>query len=137
MNITIAPEQSIAAIQAVFQAEFPYLKLAFFTKPHAAFKGSAAKFLISDQQKKLEELNPELKGKGAIELLPVMPTWQVERLFETSFGLHVQVFRKSGNTWLETSVSDALTLEQQNAKGKGDEYIHQEFVDPIDYREQP
>lgn len=136
MNITIAPEQSIAVIQAMFQTEFPYLKLVFFTKPHAAFKGSAAKFLVSDHQKKLGDLNPELKGEGAVELSPVMPTWQVERLFEDSYGLHVQVFRKSGNTWLETSVSDALTLEQQNIKGKGDEHIHQEFVDPIDYREQ-
>lgn len=135
MTINISAERSIAAIQDEFQAEFSHLKLVFFTKPHAAYKGSAAKFLISDRQKTLAELNPEIQS-GQIDLDAALPTWQVEKMFETTFGLYVQVFRKSGNTWLETSVSDALTLTQQNSKGKGDEDIHQEFVDPIDYREQ-
>ena len=135
MTINITAEQSMEAVQEAFQAEFSHLKLVFFTKPHTAYKGSAAKFLISDRQKTMGELNPQLQS-GQIELEATTPTWQVENLFETTFGLHVQVFRKSGNTWLETSVSDALTLAQQNEKGQGDDDIHQEFVDPIDYREQ-
>ena len=65
-----------------------------------------------------------------------MRTWELEERFEKDFGLHVQVFRKSGNIWLETSVSDDLTLAQQNEKGKNDDSIQQEFVDPMDYREQ-
>ena len=135
MNINIMPEKSIGAVQEEFRAEFSHLKLVFFSKPHAAYKGSAAKFLISDRHKTLGELNPQIQ-QGQIDLDPATPTWQVEKFFEESYGLHVQVFRKSGNTWLETSVSDALTLEQQNTKGKADDDIHQEFVDPIDYREQ-
>jgi hypothetical protein len=33
------------------------------------------------------------------------------------YGLSVQVFRKSGNVWLETSATDNWTLRQQNNEG--------------------
>ncbi|MBK6931025.1 MAG: hypothetical protein IPH12_09160 [Saprospirales bacterium] len=135
MKILISSSQTIAAVQEAFQEAYPYLKLVFFTKPHRAFKGSPAKYLVQDREQKLGDIIKPLK-EGALYLEPEMPTWQVERLFEEEFGLHVQVFRKSGNTWLETSVTDDLSLEQQNAKGKASEHIHFEFIDPIDYREQ-
>lgn len=135
MKIRISPEFTIAEVQHAFQQAFPYLKLVFFSKSHKAFKGSPAKYLIQDRNQKLGALVRQ-PAEGALYLEAEMPTWQVERLFELEFGLHVQVFRKSGNTWLETSVTDDLSLEQQNAKGKAAENVHFEFVDPIDYREQ-
>ncbi len=135
MKINIAPDMTIAAVQDFFQTAFPHLKLVFFTKPHKAFKGSAAKFLIQDRNLLLGSLEKQ-PASGFLYLEGDMPTWQVERLFEEEFGLHVQVFRKSGNTWLETSVTDSLTLDQQEAKGIAGDNVHFEFVDPIDYREQ-
>ena len=135
MKIRLSQEFTIAEVQHAFQEVFPYLKLVFFSKPHKAFKGSAAKYLIQDRNQKLGSLEKEPK-EGVLYLEAEMPTWQVERLFEEEFGLHVQVFRKSGNTWLETSVTDDLTLEEQNVKGKAGERHHFEFIDPIDYREQ-
>ncbi len=59
-----------------------------------------------------------------------------ERLFEETFGLYVQVMRKSGDTWLVTSVTDSLTLEQQNAKGRAGENVNFLPEDEYDYREQ-
>lgn len=135
MKIRVLSEQSIAEVQEDFARAYPFLKLVFFTKPHKAFKGSHAKFLVQDREVKLSSLEKQPKD-GVLYLEPEMPVWQVERLFEEEFGLHVQVFRKSGNTWLETSVTDNMSLEQQNAKGKASENVHFEFIDPIDYREQ-
>jgi len=135
MKIKISPEMTIDAVQTAFHDEYPHLKLVFFTKPHKAFKGSPAKFMIQDRSQKLSTLEKQ-PSAGFLYLEPEMPVWQVERLFESEFGLHVQVFRQSGNTWLETSVTDNLSLEQQNAKGRASEHVHFEFVDPIDYREQ-
>lgn len=135
MKIKIAPAMTIADVQESFHAAFPFLKLVFFTKPHKAFKGSPAKFLVQDRSQQLVALEKEPR-EGVLYLEPEMPVWQVERLFEEEFGLHVQVFRKSGNTWLETSVTDSMSLEQQNAKGQASEHVHFEIVDPIDYREQ-
>ncbi|MBK7938096.1 MAG: hypothetical protein IPJ82_13825 [Lewinellaceae bacterium] len=135
MKIHVSQEKSIAQIQEEFSKVYPYLKLVFFSKPHKAYKGSHAKFLITDTGQTLGSIEKKPKT-GDLYIEVDMPTWQVERLFEEEFGLHVQVFRKSGNTWLETSVTDDLTLEEQNVKGKASERHHFEFVDPIDYREQ-
>jgi len=135
MKIEVSKDKTIAQLQEEFSAAYPYIKLVFFTKPHKAYKGSPAKFLVSDRDVTLGSLEKK-PHSGVLYLEPEMPTWQVERLFEEEFGLHVQVFRKSGNTWLETSVSDDLTLEEQNIKGKASERHNFEFVDPMDYREQ-
>jgi hypothetical protein len=42
---------------------------------------------------------------------------KVEMGFQESFGISVQVFRKSGKVWLETSATDCWTLEEQNEQG--------------------
>ncbi|MCB0573835.1 MAG: hypothetical protein KDC61_04630 [Saprospiraceae bacterium] len=135
MKIHISTDKTIAKLQEEFSARYPYLKLVFFSKPHKAYKGSHAKFLIADGDKTLGSMEKQPKS-GDLYIEANMPTWQLERLFEQEFGLHVQVFRKSGNTWLETSVTDDLTLEEQNVKGKASERHHFEFIDPLDYREQ-
>ena len=83
----------------------------------------------------LRDLSPNLKaGDLLIEESTVVSS--LETAFEVEYGLHMQVFRKSGRTWLETSVTDNLTLKEQQAKAVASENIHQEFVDPMDYREQ-
>ncbi|MBL7807295.1 MAG: hypothetical protein JNN28_05760 [Saprospiraceae bacterium] len=135
MQLDITPDKTIGALQTAFSETFAGLKIAFFSKPHGEHKGSAAKFLIQDKNMSLAQLSPDIKS-GAIQVFPELVVWQLEKQFEEGFGLHVQVFRKSGRTWLETSVSDNLTLAEQQAKAAASEYIHQEFVDPMDYREQ-
>lgn len=135
MKIQVSKDKTIGQIQDEFAQTFSYLKLVFFTKPHKAYKGSPAKFLVADRDVTLGNLEKQPRS-GDLYIEAEMPTWQLERLFEEEFGLHVQVFRKSGNTWLETSVTDDLTLDEQNAKGKASERHHFEFIDPLDYREQ-
>jgi len=135
MVLNIAPERTIGELQAEFSAAFPGLKLVFFSKSHRAYKGSHAKFLLSETDTLLHEFSPDIKT-GYLLLEPNMVVWQVERLFEQEYSLHVQVFRKSGQVWLETSVTDDLTLEQQQAKASTGEHPEPQLVDPIDYREQ-
>jgi len=134
MELNYSKDTTIHDIQTQFATAFPGLKLKFFTKHHDAYKGSPAKFMIQEPGKTLGEIAPGIKT-GYLIVEPDMITWQLERLLEEECGLHTQVFRKSGETWLETSVSDDLTLEQQQAKVRASESVHQEFVDPVDYRE--
>ena len=95
MKIQVSKDKTIAQLQEEFTGVFPYIKLVFFTKPLKAYKGSPAKFLVSDRDVMLGSLEKK-PHSGVLYLEPEMPTWQVERLFEEEFGLHVQVFRKSG-----------------------------------------
>lgn len=133
MEIQITADRTMGAVQDDFHAEFPFLKLMFFNKAHKAYAGSKAKFMLTDRDAVMRDIC-EKHCEGLLFIDEEMPTWQVERLFEEEFGLHVQVFRKSGNVWLETSVTDDLTLEQQNAKGRAPE-LHLE-PEVVDYREQ-
>jgi hypothetical protein len=135
MQLELSPNTTIGSLQTEFSTSFPGLKIVFFSKPHGENKGSAAKFLIQDRNLTLEQISPDVKS-GSIQVFPELVVWQLEKQFEEGFGLHVQVFRKSGRTWLETSVTDDLTLAEQQAKVAASESIHQEFVDPMDYREQ-
>ena len=136
MKLTISSDETIGQIQDQFMGYFPNLKPVFFTKPHAAYKGSPAKFIVSERDTLLSTLSSIIPENAVLLLELEMPVWQLERLFENEYGLHVQIFRRSGNTWLETSVTDDMTLEQQEKKALDSLNRNFEFVDPIDYREQ-
>ena len=116
MTIQISPNDHISDLQNAFTAAYPHLKLQFFSKAHRESKGSFAKFMIHDRNTQLRDLNPALRG-SSISIAPETITWALEKDFEEAFNLHVQVFRQSGSIWLETSVSDHLTLAEQEAKG--------------------
>ena len=45
-----------------------------------------------------------------------MTVGDLEQRFQDVYGLSVQVFRKSGKVWLETTVTDNWTLDEQNDK---------------------
>lgn len=47
-----------------------------------------------------------------------MPVAAFEQRLQEEHGLSVQVFRKSGEFWLETIQTDNLSLERQNEMGK-------------------
>lgn len=135
MKIRITANSTLSEIQEAFHEIFPFLKIVFFTKPHRAFKGSPAKFMVMDNTKTVVELSAN-PVSGELTLDPTMATFKLEQDFEAQFGLHVQVFRKSGESWLLTSVTDELSLERQNAKGHASEHVHFQTDDPVDYREQ-
>lgn len=136
LKLKISPERTIAQVQKQFNDAFPHVKLVFFHKRHQAYEGSAAKDMINEPDVLLGTLSKRVK-EAEFLIEPTMPTWQLERLFETEYGLHVQLFRQSGNLWLETSRTDDLSIEQQNAKGHASTRHHFPLSDPTDYREQP
>ena len=53
-----------------------------------------------------------------IEVVEEMKVKDLERIFKDQFSLAMQVFRKSGNLWLETTMTDNWTLQQQNDHGR-------------------
>ncbi|MBX3163553.1 MAG: hypothetical protein KF900_03675 [Bacteroidetes bacterium] len=116
MKLTINDSRKISSIQKKFNDEFPYLKIEFFSKPHK-IGGSSPKKLMMESSKTLGECRTVHKS-GTISIVPQMTVGELEQNFKDMFGLWVQVFRKSGRVWLETSVTDNWTLEKQNTKGE-------------------
>ena len=116
MKIIINDHRKIFAIQEEFQKLFPFLKIEFFAKPHKVGAPSAKK-LMKHSSKTLGECRV-IHTKGTITITPHMTVADLEQNFNDVYGLSVQVFRKSGKAWLETSVTDRWTLEQQNKLGE-------------------
>jgi hypothetical protein len=116
MKITINDKRKIFAIQEDFNTMFPYLKLEFFSKPHKV-GGASPKKLMKSSSKTLEECRT-IHNRGTLTITPAMTVSDLEQNFADAYGLSVQVFRKSGKIWLETTVTDSWTLEEQNKQGE-------------------
>ena len=46
-----------------------------------------------------------------------MTVANMQQSFSDVYGLEIQVFRKSGKAWLESTIPDGWTLEEQNRQG--------------------
>jgi hypothetical protein len=115
-QLVINTTQTIEALKAEFNRLFPFLKIEFFREPHLRSNGIQKNKIISSEVK-LKEIQ-KIKKKGKIELSNETVVGQLEQQFENEFGLFVEVFRKSGNIWLETSATDSWTLYRQNEEGR-------------------
>jgi hypothetical protein len=113
--ITVNANNPILKIQEEFNHAFPYLKIEFlFT---ATKEGSMTRYYVHSHQKTLREC----RTVHSIEKLVITATMTVadlEHYFNQIYGLRIQLFRKSGKLWLETTVTDGWTLEEQNGQGE-------------------
>ncbi len=133
MNIIINDERYISSIQEEFHEVFPFLKLEFFSQLHEPGQGNG--FLqVQPSNKKLGEIR-KIDTAGEIIITPKMTVAQLEQAFGKTYGLGVQVFRKSGKSWLETVLTDHWSLYKQNAEG---EFLNSPIApdEPEDYHEQ-
>lgn len=115
MRLTIGSDTRLSSLQSDFNNYFPYLKIEFFKIPHRIGE-ALAKNLIYDKNKIVRDCRL-MKSEGFLEFNNVVTVSDFEQKFQKEFGLSVQVFRRSGNVWLETSATDSWTLEQQNSEG--------------------
>lgn len=116
MKIKINDHRRVFEIQKDFTKQFPYLKIEFFSKTHAIHEASSKK-LIEPNSKTLGECRTR-HNDGAIDITPQMKVSDLEQAFMNVYGLSIQVFRKSGKVWLETTVTDNWSLEEQNQQGE-------------------
>ena len=116
MKIPIDNETRIADFQNRFHEFYPYLKVDFFKKKHAEQELSAASDLFPPDEL-FSSINTFMKP-GNIDISPQRTVAQVEKEVYDTFGVAMQVSRKSGNVWIQTSKTDDRTLEKQNETGK-------------------
>lgn len=115
MTIRINKTRTFKEIQQDFNSLFPFLKIEFFKRGHAVEEGSSASKMIKNGQL-LEELT--IREEGQLEIQPSMTVAAFEQTLLNRFGIAAQVFRKSGNLWLETTMTDQWSLGQQNEHGR-------------------
>jgi len=111
----ITKDKTIKEVKDSFSSKFPGLKIEFYKNKHKAYKGSESTKQYEDGLT-IVEINPDISS-GVIDFKSERTTKSIEQSFEDLFGLHVQIFRRSNDLWLQTSTTDDWTLEVQNRKG--------------------
>ena len=115
-KILVDSSLTINNINEQFTALYKYLRIGFFKESHTKGK-SSLKNKILNGETKLSQLKQQVFSDYLV-FEDLTSVWELENNFETMFGLHVQVFRKSGNIWLETTATDNWSLKQQNETGQ-------------------
>jgi hypothetical protein len=116
MEILISDSRTISEVQRDFSRAFPFLKLEFFDAPYKEDKALPKSKMLTHDRKLAVCRKKHVDGK-----LEIAKDEKVKRFRNSSFGKHSvfprRYFRKSGNLWIETSLTDSWTLEQQNREG--------------------
>jgi hypothetical protein len=117
MQLLIHGDRLISEVQEDFNSAYPFLKLEFFRNGQQKEVRYAASQKIS-RNCKLRDSWILKKDKGIMDISDSMTVLELENAFMDEFGLSVQVFRKSGNIWLETTMTDHWTLKRQSDHGR-------------------
>lgn len=136
MKMHIHKTDTLEQVQECFNAEFPYLKLEFFTRPHEKGKPTEKQFMVN-VKRTVDSCNPNLRD-ATLTIPTAMTVQELEKVFQEELGLYIQVFRKSGKVWLETTATDDWSLIKQNEDGQELSVRYDEPREDFpDYHEQP
>jgi len=133
MILHIEKLMTLEQVQDAFSRHYPHLKLVYFIDRNKDNHLNSTE-RIQNLKMTIGSIR-EVAYDGYIQIEPNMTVMQVEKAFGDSFGLNVQIFRKSGRNWLMTHSSDLWTLKEQDKKAKEMD-MEIEQSDIPDYKEQ-
>ena len=116
MELKLFRNTTIRELKKQFSKNFSFLKLEFFFKKHRKEEGSAIQQKIADDTC-LSDLSFVFR-EGLFYFTKSTAVNEFEQRLQKEFGLPVQVFRRSGDLWLETTRTDNLSLQKQNSMGE-------------------
>jgi hypothetical protein len=113
MEMCIEKGKPIRDIQKEFSEFYPFLKIELIEKSQPVAKVVTG-----------SDFNGGCKH---IDISAGRTVAELERDFREKFDLPIQVFRRAGNLWIETSLTHDWSLEQQNKEGELFSSIHLHF----------
>ena len=128
----ISKNDSVRDLQHRFSVLFPYLKINLFKNGEGDKKISGQSAVFSPESK-VYDINKNLCD-GEFEVDDNMTVAELENKFFDQFGLFVQVSRKSGNLWMEPTMTIGWTVKTQNEHGKD---ISPEQIEPVLFKDVP
>lgn len=115
MNIVLEDSMNLPAVYEAFNKLFPFLKIEFFEKRNT---GAILRRFSNEAKRTLKEFKYAHANGRKLVISPDTTVQELDKMFTETYALQLQVFRKSGNIWLETTVTDNWTLEEQNEQGE-------------------
>jgi hypothetical protein len=116
-KLYISKINAVMELQDQFSSLFPFLRINFFKRGRVVDKVPAERVILFSQDVQLKDINPGMRD-GDLEISEETSVSELENRFNEKFGLYIQVLRKSGNLWLDTSRTKSWTLKEQNDHGR-------------------
>lgn len=121
----ITDNKTLKEVKSEFSQKFPFLKIEFYKGKHESNQASPANLQL-DENLKIKAVRQN-HTEGDLRISGNLKVNTLEDRFWKQYGLNVQVFRRSGNLWLQTTTTDHWTLTEQNGKGERSEQAYQEM----------
>ncbi len=116
-SIIINRQSTLKVVQELFNQEYPFLKITFFTK--FANQQDAFRFKhIERLERAIGDFVKEGSAEDNLIILPSMSVSDLDRNFQSLFHLTVKVYRQSGSLWLPVNATDSWSLDAQNNEGE-------------------
>lgn len=112
MKNIVLSDKTVAEVKEEFTNIYPFLKIEFYYKAISLPEGATT------VEKVLPVTGPVAYTGNHAEIKPSDTVKEVETKFNNCFGLPAQIFRKQNGVWLETTITDDLTLQEQNTWGR-------------------
>jgi hypothetical protein len=113
----------LSEIQEAFSKVFPHLRLAFYKTPHSAGEATSDREKL-DPSNAIGDVSTNL-GSQHLSFDGMQSIHAFESMLATDLGLYAQVFRRSGNLWLQTTATDGWALDEANRKGGHSEELYE------------
>jgi hypothetical protein len=102
-------------IQKEFSDLYPFLRMDFF-RPVAIEQKGAVRLLRISPHERIKLLSKGLKGVS-VSMEETRTVQEIIDYIENAIGVTAIIFRKAGNTWIETLLTSGWSLAQQNREG--------------------
>jgi hypothetical protein len=114
MELKIQKESLADDVKRTFTGHYPFLKIELYKMPVSGNLTTTKKEMLPSNLPL--DLFTNATDK-TIDINDYITVAELENQFAL-IGLTAEVFRKSGNVWVETTLTSNWTLQQQNAEGE-------------------
>jgi hypothetical protein len=114
MELHVCKTTSLREVKRQFSTYFPFLKLEFFVYRHHTEETALHKKIYTGLY---IDNTSEFFKEGSICFSFSTSIAEFEQKFQIELGLAAKVFRKSADTWIDTTQTAHLTLGRQNNMG--------------------
>lgn len=115
-SILVNKKLTLEQLQSEFRAFFPYLNIEFYK--------NGVEYVNGNRLLTLEKIS-SFEHPVPFEINGSMTVAEIEEKFETHQGIKIGIFRKLGQSSVETSFTSKWTLDRQNKIGS-EVYFEQE-----------
>lgn len=122
MNILITPDTPFIEIIDQFKGEYPFLSLAFYSKPHWPQHFSREDDRLPDSST-LSSVAPHLTSPISISVDQSTRVVELEQMFQEKCGIGIQVLRLLKNKYRQVTLNSDWTLHRVNIEAEGDAKI--------------